>query len=171
MGVAALRVQAAAPGKLWPYLSLGQAVYWASVASLLARLAIGRFSGLGLTFVALLFGLVLAARLEGEAGESWPARALRKGGELSFSAYLVHLPVMSGVHAALAERTAPALSLLLSLAAIALATLIWEALIVTPAARIGRRLSERRIPINCKPGADGCNLSRQVIRRTRTKCE
>ena len=61
---------------------------------------------------------------------------MRKGGELSFSAYLVHLPVMSGVHAALAERTAPALSLLVSLAAIAAATLIWDALIVTPAARI-----------------------------------
>ena len=96
---------------------------------------------------------------------------MRKGGELSFSAYLVHLPVMSGVHAALAERTAPALSLLVSLAAIAAATLIWEALIVTPAARLGRRLSETRILINCKAGADGCNLSRQVVRRTRTECE
>ena len=79
---------------------------------------------------------------------------VRKGGELSFSAYLVHLPVMSGVHAALAERTAPALSLLVSLAATAAATLIWDALIVTPAAQIGKRLSERWIHINCKPGAD-----------------
>src|SRR5208283_168701 len=171
MGVAALRVQAAAPGRFWPSLSLGQTVYWACVASLLARLVIGRFSGLGLTFVALLFGFVLAGRLGAVAGKSWPASALRKGGELSFSAYLVHLPVMSGVHAALAERTAPALSLLISLAAIAAATLIWEALIVTPAARFGRRLSERRILINCKPGADGCSLSRQFIRKIRTGCE
>ena len=69
MGVAALRKQAVAPGKLWPSLSLGQAVYWACVASLLARLAIGRFSGLGLTFVAVLFGFVLAGRLGADAGE------------------------------------------------------------------------------------------------------
>jgi len=59
MGVAALREQAVAPSKLWSSLSLGQAVYWACVASLLERLAIGSFSGLGLTFVALLFGIVL----------------------------------------------------------------------------------------------------------------
>ncbi|ARN83972.1 hypothetical protein DSM21852_42830 (plasmid) [Methylocystis bryophila] len=78
--------------------------------------------------------------------------ALREGGELSFSAYLVHLPVMSGVHAALAERTAPALSLLISLAAIAAATLIWDALIVTPAARMGRRLSETWLLLNRKAG-------------------
>jgi peptidoglycan/LPS O-acetylase OafA/YrhL len=84
MGLAALREQAIAPSKLWPSLSLGQAVYWACVASLLARLAIGRFSGLGLTFVALLFGFVLAGRLGAVAGDSRPARALRKGGELSF---------------------------------------------------------------------------------------
>ena len=150
MGVAALREQAAGPSKLWPSLSLGQTVYWACVASVLERLAIGRFSGLGLTFLALLFGFVLAARLGAEAGKSWPARALRKCGKLSFSAYLVHLPVMSGVHAALAERTAPALSLLVSLAAIAAATFIWDELIVTPAARFGRRLSEAWIQLNCE---------------------
>ncbi len=171
MGVAALRERAVAPGKFWPYLSLGQAVYWASVASLFERLAIGRFSGLGLTLVAVLFGFVLAGRLGADADESWPARALRKGGEQSFSAYLVHLPVMSGVHAALAERTAPALSLLVSLAVIAAATLIWDALIVTPAARLGRRLSERWILINCKPGSDGCNFSRQFFRKRRAECE
>lgn len=155
MGVAALRERAVPPGKLWPSLSLGQAVYWTCVASLFERLAIGGFSGLGLTLVAVLFGFVLAGRLGADADESWPARTLRKGGELSFSAYLVHLPVMSGVHAALAERTAPALSLLVSLAVIAAATLIWDTLIVTPAARLGRRLSERWILINCKPRADG----------------
>src|SRR5208283_4959553 len=157
--------------KLWPSLSLGQAVYRACVASVFERLAIGRFSGLGLTLVAVLFGFVLAGRLGADAGKSWPARALRKGGELSFSAYLVHLPVMSGVRAALAERTAPALSLLVSLAAIAVAALIWEALIVTPAARFGRRLSEAWIQLNCEGGADGCTLGRQFIGKRRTECE
>lgn len=171
MGVAALRERAVPPRKLWPELSLGQAVYWACTASLLERLAIGRFSGLGLTLVAVLFGFVLAGRLGADAGESRPARTLRKGGELSFSAYLVHLPVMSGVHAALAERTAPALSLLVSLAVVAAATLIWDALIVNPAAGLGKRLSERWILINCKPGADGCNFSRQFFRKRRTECE
>ena len=171
MGVAALREQAAAPGKLWPSLSLGQAVYWACFAPVFERLAIGRFSGLGLTLVAVMFGFVLAGRLGADAGESWPAGALRKGCELSFSAYLVHLPVMSGVHAALAERTAPALSLLVVLAAIAVAALIWEALIVTPAARFGRRLSEAWIQLNCEGGADGCILGRQFIGKRRTECE
>jgi peptidoglycan/LPS O-acetylase OafA/YrhL len=160
IGLATLREQAVAPRKLWPSLSLVQAVYWACVASLFARLAIGRFSGLGLTLVAVLFGFVLAGRLGAVAGDSRPARALRKGGELSFSAYLVHLPVMSGVHAALAERAAPALSLLVSLAAIAAATLIWNALVVAPAARFGRRLSEAWIQLNCEGGADSCTLGR-----------
>ena len=150
MGVAALRDRASAPGERWPPLSLGQAVYWACIASLLERLATGPFSGLGLTLVAVLFGFVLAGRLDADAGVSWAARALRKGGELSFSAYLVHLPVMSGVHAALAERTAPAVSLLVSLAVIPAATLIWDMLIVTPTARFGRRLSDRWLLINCK---------------------
>ena len=112
----------------------------------------------------MLFGLVLAGRPGADAGASWPASALRKGGELSFSAYPVHLPVMSGVHAALAERTPPTLSMLVSLAAIAAATFIWDALIVTPAAQIGKRLSERWILLNCKPGADGRHPSRQIIR-------
>ena len=85
---------------------------------------------------------------------------MRKGGELSFSAYLVHLPVMSGVHAALAERTASALALLVSLAAIAAATFIWDALIVTPAARFGRRLSEWWILTGREPDAEGRHLSR-----------
>jgi peptidoglycan/LPS O-acetylase OafA/YrhL len=171
MAVAAVRERAVAPGKLWPSLSLGQAVYWACLASLFERLAIGRFSGLGLTLVAVLFGFVLAGRLGADAGESRPTRALRKGGELSFPAYLVHLPVMSGVHAALAERTAPPLSLFVSLVAILAATLIWDALIVTPAVRFGRRLSERWILINCKPGVEQCKLGRQFIRMRRAKCK
>jgi len=144
-------------------------LHW--VASVLERLAIGRFSGLGLTLVAVSFGFVLAGRLAANADDSRPARALRKGGDLSFSAYLVHLPVMSGVHAALAESTAPALSLLISLMAIAAATLVWDALIVAASARFGRRLSETWIELNCEAGADGRDLSRQIARRTRTKCE
>jgi peptidoglycan/LPS O-acetylase OafA/YrhL len=168
MGVAALREQAVVPSKLWSSLSLAQAVYWACIASLLERLAIGRISGLGLTLAAVLFGLVLAGRLGADAGASWPARTLRKEGELSFSAYLVHLRVISGVHAALAERTVPAVSLLVSLAA---AAFIWDALIVTPAALIGKRLLERWILVNCKSGADGGNPSRHIISRRRADCE
>ena len=171
MGVAALKRQTVAPGKFWPSLSLGQAVYWVCVASLLERLAIGRLSGLGLSLLALLFGFVLAGRLEGDTDDTWPARALRKGGELSFSAYLVHLPVMSGMHAALAERTAPALSLIMSLGAIAAATLLWDALVVKPAARLGKRLSETSFLKNCTPQAEGRNLSHQYIRKRLEECE
>lgn len=62
IGLATSREQAVARRKLWPSLSLGQAFYWACVASLFARLTIGRFSGLSLTLVAVLFGFVLAGR-------------------------------------------------------------------------------------------------------------
>jgi peptidoglycan/LPS O-acetylase OafA/YrhL len=167
MGIAALTEQAVILRKFRPALSLGQAVYWACVASILERLAIGRFSGLGLVFVALLFGFVVAGRLKAGAAGCWPARALRKGGEMSFSAYLVHLPVLSGMHDALAERIAPMLSLVASLAAIVAATVVWETLVVQPSAELGRRLSERLTLKNCKLGAEGCNFSRQFIRKRR----
>ncbi len=167
MGVAALTEQAGILRKFWPALSLGQAVYWACIASILERLAIGRFSGLGLVFVALLFGFVVAGRLRAGAAECWPARALRKSGEMSFSAYLVHLPVLSGMHDALADKITPTLSLVASLAAIVAATVIWETLVVKPSAELGRRLSEKLTLKNCKLGAEGCNFYRQFIRKRR----
>ena len=167
MGIAALTEQAGILRKFWPALSLGQAVYWACVASILERLAIGRFSGLGLVFVALLFGFVVAGRLRAGAAECWLARALRKGGEMSFSAYLVHLPVLSGMHDALADKITPTLALVASLAAIVAATVIWETLVVKPSAELGRRLSEKLTLKNCTLGAQGCNFSRQFIRTRR----
>jgi peptidoglycan/LPS O-acetylase OafA/YrhL len=168
MGISALTEQAGNLRKFWPALSLGQAVYWVCVASILERLAMGRFSGLGLVFVALLFGFVVAGRLSAGAAECWPARALRKSGELSFSAYLVHLPVLSGMHDALADKITPTLSLVASLAAIVVATMVWETLVVKPSAELGRRLSEKLTLKNCKSEAEGCNFCRQFIRKRRT---
>lgn len=167
MGIAALTEQAVIPRKFWPALSLGQAVYWACVASILERLAMGRFSGLGLVFVALLFGFVVAGRLRAGATGCWPARALRKGGEMSFSAYLVHLPVLSAMHDALGDKITPTLSLVASLAAIVAATMVWETLVVKPSAELGRRLSEKLTLEKCKSEAEGCNFGRQFIRKRR----
>jgi len=171
MAVAMLRERGLRSGKLWPSLSLGQAVYWACLASILERLAIGRLSGLGLTFIAIAFGLILAGRLDADPDKSWLARTLRKCGAVSFAAYLTHLPVMSGVHAALAQITPPALSLLLSLAAMAAIAPLWDALIVNPSAHLGRRLSRQWILINCKHRLGLRNLNHHFIRCRRTKWE
>ena len=168
MGIAALTEQAGILRKFWPALRLGQAVYWACVAAILERLAIGRFSGLGLVFVALLFGFVVAGRLRVGAPGCWLARALRKGGEMSFSAYLVHLPVLSEMHDALADKITPTLSLVASLAAIVVATVVWETLVVKPSAELGRRLSEKLTLKNCKSEAEGCNFCRHFIRKRHT---
>ena len=84
---------------------------------------------------------------------------------MSFSAYLVHLPVLSGMHDALADKITPTLSLVASLAAIVAATVIWETLVVKPSAELGRRLSEKLTLKNCKLGAEGCNFYRQFIRK------
>jgi peptidoglycan/LPS O-acetylase OafA/YrhL len=86
---------------------------------------------------------------------------------MSFSAYLVHLPVLSGMHDALAERIAPMVSLVASLAAIVAATVVWEMLVVKPSAELGRRLSEKLTLKNCKLGAEKCNFSRHFIRKRR----
>ena len=78
-------------------------------------------------------------------------------GEASFSCYLVHLPVVTVVHAALAGRSPAEASLALSLFAVAAVTLAWERAIVEPAAALSRRWSEGFI-LHCKYGVKGCNL-------------
>ncbi|MDE2579082.1 MAG: acyltransferase [Hyphomicrobiales bacterium] len=131
-----------------PRIGLMQAAYWMFVAAMTARLATGPISGLGLTVVASICAYVVAARLTTGASAGPLAGWLRKGGEASYAAYLVHLPVLSGVHAALAGAP-PALSLMAALAGVALATVALDAAFVKPAASLGRRWSDAIIK-NCK---------------------
>ena len=86
---------------------------------------------------------------------------------MSFSAYLVHLPVLSAMHDALGDKITPTLSLVVSLAAIVAATMVWDTLVVKPSAKLGRRLSEKLTLKNCKLGAEGYNFCRQFIRNRR----
>jgi len=78
-------------------------------------------------------------------------------GEASFSCYLVHLPVVTVVHAALAGRSPVEASLALAFFAVAAVTLAWERAIVEPAAALSRRWSEGFI-LHCKYGVKGCSL-------------
>ena len=115
-----------------------------------------------------LFGFRLGVggdRFRGDPGGAFEARrragmgggGLRKVGEASFSCYLVHLPVVTVVHAALAGRSPAEASLALSLFAVAAVTLAWERAIVEPAAALSRRWSEGFI-LHCKSGVKWCNL-------------
>ena len=85
-----------------PRVSLGLAAYWLVVASILARVLSNGGSGFGLVAIAAIFGVVVASAVTREQPETrGRARVARKLGELSYSAYLVHLPLLWGVHAAL----------------------------------------------------------------------
>jgi peptidoglycan/LPS O-acetylase OafA/YrhL len=138
-----------------PRVSLGQSIYWVVVVAVFARLASVASSGLVLLVAALIFGVIVAGRIKAGAAAGWAAAALRKGGEASFSAYLVHLPILTGVHAILREAAAPMISLAAALAAVVVATILWERAIVKPAAKLGRRLSDALIIINCKSVSSG----------------
>ena len=90
------------PPRRLPGLGLGQAVYWLVVVAIFVRFAELGFSGFGFASAAIVFGVILAARLKQGAAPGWAAAGLRKVGEASFSCYLVHLPVVTVVHAAFA---------------------------------------------------------------------
>jgi peptidoglycan/LPS O-acetylase OafA/YrhL len=140
-----------------PGLGLGQAVYWLIVVAILVRFAELGFSGFGLASAAIVFGVILAARLKQGAAPGWAAAGLRKVGEASFSCYLVHLPVMTVVHAELAGKSPAEASLALAFFAVAAVTLAWERAIVEPAAALSHRWSEGFI-LHCTLGVKECNL-------------
>jgi peptidoglycan/LPS O-acetylase OafA/YrhL len=102
-----------------------------------------RGSGFGLVAIAAIFGLVVASAVTREQTEArGRARVARKFGELSYSAYLVHLPLLWGVHAAL-EGLAPVVaSMMAALAAVAISTMGLDRWVTRPAAAFARRVSE-----------------------------
>ena len=61
---------------------------------------------------------------------------------LSYSAYLVHLPLLWGVHAALEGLAPAAVSTTAALAAVAVATIGFDRWVTRPAAAFARRVSE-----------------------------
>jgi len=135
--------------KLVPKIGLGLATYWLLVTAVLARvLSIGG-TGAGLVAGAVIFGMVVAGR-----GRDMSARApagakpLRWIGKRSFSIYLVHLPVLSGLRAALLEQAPPwAVAALATIGAV-LAALCLERLVTRPAMVMARRMAARRPDVN-----------------------
>ena len=126
-----------------PRVSLGLATYWLVVASILARVLSNAGSGFGLVAIAAIFGVVVASAVTREQPEArGRARVARKLGELSYSAYLVHLPLLWGVHAALHGLAPVAVSMMAALAAVAIATMGLDRWVTRPGAAIARWVSE-----------------------------
>jgi peptidoglycan/LPS O-acetylase OafA/YrhL len=126
-----------------PRVSLGLAAYWLVVASILARVLSDRGSGFGLVAIAAIFGVVVASAGTREQPETrGRGRVARKLGELSYSAYLVHLPLLWGVHAVLDGLAPAAVSTTAALATVAVATMGLDRWVTRPAAAFARRVSE-----------------------------
>ena len=124
-----------------PRVSLGLAAYWLVVASILARVLSN--GGFGLVAIATIFGVVVASAVTREQPEARGRGSVaRKLGELSYSAYLVHLPLLWGVHAALEGLAPVAMSITAALAAVAIATIGLDRWVTLPAAAFARRVSE-----------------------------
>jgi peptidoglycan/LPS O-acetylase OafA/YrhL len=127
-----------------PEIEIGLASYWLLVAAVLARVLSVGGMGVGPVVVAAIFGAVVAGgRGAGHARECVGASLLRWLGERSFSIYLVHLPLLSGLRAALLDH-APA-GVLAALAALGamLAALCLEGLVTRPSMLAGRHVAAR----------------------------
>jgi peptidoglycan/LPS O-acetylase OafA/YrhL len=126
-----------------PRVSLALAAYWLIVTSILARVLSNAGSGFGLVAIAAIFGVVVASAVTREQSEArGGSRVARKLGELSYSAYLVHLPLLWGVHAALEGLAPVAVSTTAALATVAVATVGFDRHVTRPAAAFARRVSE-----------------------------
>ncbi len=135
--------------KLLPKIGLGLATYWLLVAAVLARvLSIGG-TGAGLVAVAVIFGMVVAGRGR-DIGARAPfgAKPLRWMGERSFSIYLVHLPVLSGLRAALLEQAPPRAVAALATIGAVLAALCLERWVTRPSMILARRVAARICALN-----------------------
>jgi peptidoglycan/LPS O-acetylase OafA/YrhL len=127
----------------WPLPRFSKAIaaFWLVIASILARVFGALASGSAIAMVAIIFGLVVASAIQ-QRPEPQEGSMLQRLGELSFSIYLVHLPIMSGTHEALGDL-APAI-LVLSIAAglTVVFALLLETILTRPAQILGKRFSE-----------------------------
>jgi peptidoglycan/LPS O-acetylase OafA/YrhL len=127
-----------------PEIGIGLAIYWLLVAAVLARvLSIGGI-GVGPVVVAAIFGAVVAGRRgAGGARQAMGTVLLRWLGERSFSIYLVHLPLLSGLRAALLDLAPPGVVAVLAALGAVLAALCLEGLVTRPSMLAGRRVAAR----------------------------
>ncbi|MFZ3179755.1 MAG: acyltransferase [Methylocystis silviterrae] len=126
-----------------PPVTAGVAAWWTLVASVMARIAIGPFSGLAWALVALISAGVVLGRLKGSPIAGHVGNAVRGAGRVSFSVYLVHLPLIGIAAESFAAKIGVTVAVLGALAAIAAATTVVEFAIVQPAAQLGRAWSAR----------------------------
>jgi peptidoglycan/LPS O-acetylase OafA/YrhL len=124
-----------------PRIGVGTASFWLVVASILARLLGVLASGLAILLVAMIFAMVVASTIRTEP-RLHKFVLLQRLGELSFSIYLVHLPIMTGVHEIVGAPAPAILALLVAIAAILCSALLFELSITKPAQILGRRFSE-----------------------------
>jgi peptidoglycan/LPS O-acetylase OafA/YrhL len=143
--------------KLIPKIGLGLATYWLLVAAALARVLSFGETGGGLVAVAVIFGMVVAGRGR-DIGARAPfgAKPLRWIGDRSFSIYLVHLPVLSGLRAALLEQAPPWAAAAVATSGAVLAALCLERFATRPSMILARRVAARICDVN------GANASSRV---------
>ena len=129
---------------LIPKIDLGLATYWLLVAAVLARILSIGGTGAGLVAVAVIFAMVVAGRgRDMGARPPFGAEPLRWMGERSFSIYLVHLPILSGLRAAMLEQAPPwAVAALATIGAL-LAALCLERWVTRPSMVVARRVAAR----------------------------
>jgi peptidoglycan/LPS O-acetylase OafA/YrhL len=127
-----------------PKIGIGLASYWLLVAAVLARvLSIGGM-GVGPVVVAAIFGAVVASgRGAGDARKAIGTVLLRWLGERSFSIYLVHLPLLSGLRMALLDLAPVGVVAALAALGAVLAALCLEGLVTRPSMLAGRRVAAR----------------------------
>jgi peptidoglycan/LPS O-acetylase OafA/YrhL len=127
-----------------PEIGIGIAIYWLLVAAVLARVfSIGGI-GVGPVVVAAIFGAVVASgRGASDARKAMGASALRWLGERSFSIYLVHLPLLSGLRMALLDHAPAGVVAALAALSAVLAALCLEKLVTRPSMLAGRRVAAR----------------------------
>jgi peptidoglycan/LPS O-acetylase OafA/YrhL len=127
-----------------PKISIGLASYWLLVAAVLARvLSIGGM-GVGPVGIAAIFGAVVAGRRSaGDARQRVEASLLRWLGERSFSIYLVHLPILSSLRAALLDHAPAGVVAALAALGAMLAALCLEGLVTRPSMLAGRHVAAR----------------------------
>ena len=130
----------AARGWRLPTMGVTMASFWLLIASLLARILGALASGFALTVIVVIFGFVVASAALSRRRPEKPS-ALQRLGELSFSIYLVHLPIMTGAHEILGGRALEAVELPIAIVTILLCALLLERWITRPAQILGRRFS------------------------------
>jgi peptidoglycan/LPS O-acetylase OafA/YrhL len=127
-----------------PEICIGLATYWILVAAVLARvLSIGQM-GVGPVVVAAIFGAVVAGgRGAGDARKAGGAGLLCWLGKRSFSIYLVHLPLLSGLRMAMLDLAPAGVVAVLAALGAVLPALCLEGLVTRPSMLAGRRVAAR----------------------------